>query len=152
MNVTLRFVTCSDFVSRMIRDAEDFWASHVEAVTALAQPGYLGAHANGGVLVRPIGYDKATLVREEFKQIPCDDATQLAFETFLLNHVGQPYDFDAILGFVLRGDCHRKEHAICSALLVDALQSVGLLPKISIPSWEISPRDLHIMLESKYRG
>ena len=143
MTVRLRFVTCNDQVSALIRWAEDFWASHVEAVV---DEGYLGAHADGGVLVRPVGYDRAILVREEFVDVPADAAAAEAFEHYLRAHLGEPYDFAAIFGFVLRDDMHAKEHAICSALQTDALIASRLARDLPLPSYQISPRDLRLYL------
>lgn len=63
----IRFVTCSDLVSSLIRDREgpanpaclSFTPSHVEVAdfaTPDGKPGYLGAHDVGGIMVRPVGY------------------------------------------------------------------------------------------------
>lgn len=139
--IRLRFVTCDDQVSALIRWAEDFWASHVEAVVA---EGYLGAHADGGVLVRPVGYDKDILVREEFVDVPAPASVTARFEQYLRGHVGEPYDFAAIFGFVLRDDMHAKEHAICSALQTDALIECGIAKDLPMPTYQISPRDLRL--------
>jgi hypothetical protein len=62
-NIRLRFVTCRDPISAGIRLRENFWASHVEAVTPQGQ--YLGAHADGGVQARAPGYDAAILQHEQ---------------------------------------------------------------------------------------
>jgi hypothetical protein len=147
VTISLRFVTCNDPVSAAIRWAEDYWASHVEAVLP---DGYLGAHANGGTLVRPKGYDKSTLLREAFVTIPADDVMTAKWETFLRSKVGTPYDFSAILGFVLRDALHQKGHCICSALQNQALQACEFWSAPSaIPSSETSPRDLMIKLSGR---
>lgn len=142
--IVLRFVTCEDLVSRMIREAEDFWTSHVEAVVP---EGYLGAHDNGGVQIRPIGYDKETLIKEEFVTLIADDAMSAKFDRYIRSHINEPYDFAAILGFVLRTDMHEKSHAICSAFILEALQDCGWFKFESpVPSYQVSPRDLYLRL------
>jgi hypothetical protein len=141
--IRLRFVTCDDQISALIRWAEDFWASHVEAVVP---EGYLGAHADGGVAIRPVGYDQAILAREEFVDLPAGPSVTAHFEKYLRGHIGEPYDFDAIFGFVLRDDMHAKAHAICSALQTDALIECGIAKDLPLPSYQISPRDLRLYL------
>jgi hypothetical protein len=141
--IRLRFVTCNDQISALIRWAEDDWRSHVEAVLP---EGYLGAHAQGGVQVRPVGYDRTILIREEFVDVPADPAVARRFEAYLRAHVGEPYDFAAILGFMLRDDMHAKAHAICSALQVEALADCGVARDLPLPSCQISPRDLRLYL------
>ena len=71
-NIRLRFVTCRDPISEGIRLRENFWASHVEAVTPLgAGPQkYLGAHCDGGVQARDVGYDAKVLQQELFVDLP----------------------------------------------------------------------------------
>lgn len=144
--IRLRFVTCNDAISDMIRWAEDDWRSHVEAVLP---DGYLGAHADGGVQVRPVGYDQAILVRDEFVDLPASPDQARDWEAYLRAHVGEPYDFAAILGFVLRDDMHAKAHAICSALQTDALLAGKLAHDLPLPSYQISPRDLRLYLAGR---
>lgn len=144
--IRLRFVTCNDTLSMAIRWAEDFWASHVEAVLP---DGYLGAHADGGVLVRPVGYDQAILRREEFVEINTDALTALNWEAWLRTKIGTPYDFSAILGIVVRAELGERGHVICSALQTEALRVCGLAKDFPLPSAEISPRDLRIFLAGK---
>jgi len=143
MPIRLRFVTCNDPISALIRWAEDDWRSHVEAVVP---EGYLGAHAQGGVQIRPKGYDNAIMIREELVDVPADSAAARRFESYLRDHIGEPYDFAAILGFVLRDDMHAKAHAICSALQTEALIFSGLVRDLPLPSYQISPRDLRLYL------
>lgn len=144
--IQLRFVTCKDPLSEAIRWAEDFWASHVEAVVS---GGYLGAHADGGVMIRPVGYDSATLLREEFVDIAVDPVTAAKWELWLRGKIGTPYDFSAILGIVVRAELGERGHVICSALQTEAL--VVNLPVTDFPleSAEISPRDLRLFLAGR---
>jgi hypothetical protein len=143
MSIRLRFVTCNDPLSAAIRWAEDFWASHVEAVLP---DGYLGAHADGGVQIRPVGYDRATMIREEFVDLPCDQATADRWEAWLRGKIGTPYDFAAILGIVVRAELGQRGHIICSALQTEAMVVNLPIPDFPLESAEISPRDLRLFL------
>src|SRR5271155_3941042 len=97
-SIRLRFVTCDDLVSSMIRDRAGtvmpFPPSHVEAVVP---EGYLGAHDVGGVAIRPVGYDRATLLHELFVDVPADPAQAQTFDTFIRAKIGAPYDWQAIV-------------------------------------------------------
>lgn len=139
----LRFVAQKTLVSAGIRFEEDFWASHVEAVLS---DGYLGAHAEGGTQLRPVGYDKATLLREEFVDIPCTPEQDKAWEAFLRSKIGTPYDFSAILGIVLKVQIGSQNRLICSALQMQALISSGRVKSIPLPVEEISPRDVRLFI------
>jgi hypothetical protein len=157
--VRVRFVTCSDIVSSLIRDCEGpmapwvkFTPSHVElAGFALPDgtPGYLGAHDQGGVMIRPVGYDKATLTGELLVDVPLpDEAAAIAFAR---SKIGTPYDFGAILGFLVFKDLHQDKHAICSAY-VTAVLTVGKLFTGALarePS-QIDPADLLFLLSGRF--
>lgn len=143
----IRFCTCHDLASQAIRIAEDFWASHCEAVLP---DGYLGAHPVGGVLLRPIGYDKATLARESFVDLPADAVTAAAWDKALRSKIGEPYDFAAILGIALRAGMHVKGHSICSAFLDRAADACGWWQGAHcIAPYELTPRDLMVRLSGR---
>lgn len=147
--ICLRFVTCNDPISYLIRTAENFWASHVEAVLPDGA-GYLGAHADGGVQIRPLAYDKDTMTRQLFVAMTASDAVTEAFYDGLKSHIGEPYDFSAILGFVARTNLHSKQHAICSALQALELEKSGFFPGVLCrPPHEISPADLLLILTGR---
>jgi hypothetical protein len=70
-----------------------------------------------------------------------------AFYAGLQKHIGEPYDFAAILGFVTGDDLHTKQHAICSALQVLELTRSKLFPfPLVRPPHEIDPADLLLVL------
>jgi hypothetical protein len=145
----LRFVTCSDMVSSMIRDregeVEPFTPSHVE----IAVPeGYLGAHYDGGVQIRPVGYDKADLLHEVFVDVA--GADEAAGEAWARGRIGAPYDWDAILDFVLPLRDHEGKHLICSAFATLAcIKSRAFRFPLACPPHAISPRDLFLMLSAR---
>lgn len=141
--IKLRFVTTSSPLSAAIRFAEDYRFSHVDAVT---DNGYLGAHADGGVLERPFDYDKGSWTAQAFWSLSCSDLGLESWQAYLRGRIGRPYDFAAILGFVLRDGLHDKLHVICSALQTMALREIGVFGfPLAVPAHETSPRDLAMM-------
>lgn len=156
----LRFVQGSGFISEAIilqeKTALPFSPSHVEALTPDGQF-YLGAHISGGVMKRPVGYDKATTVHELLLDLGAarnvtDSATwqDARFFDFLDGHLGEPYDWLSIGGFVIPEHLHLPNHAICSALQTLALRDCGWLAwPIARPAHLVSPADLLTMISAR---
>ena len=148
--IRLRFVCGRDAVSLAIRARENFPFSHAEAVTP--QGRYLGAHADGGVAARAPGYDAAWLERELFVELAETAPGQAeAFYAFLERHIGEPYDFESILGFLLPGVAlHEAQHVICSAFVTLGLRQCGwFAAPLCEPAHKISPRDLLLMISAR---
>ena len=161
--IRLRFVSGNDKISMGIRLRESFPFNHVEAVTPAGL--YLGAHADGGVQARAPGYDLAWLERELFVDLPNlartfpshspfvgpDPDTQAdEFYVFLDRHLGEPYDFKSILGFLVPLDLHQSGHVICSALQTLGLRQCGWFAAPLVePAHKISPRDLLLMISGR---
>jgi hypothetical protein len=149
-NIRLRFVTCHDEISAGIRLRENFWASHVEAVTP--QGKYLGAHCDGGVQARAVGYDARTLQQELFVDLAETAPGQAdEFYAFLNRHIGEPYDFKSILGFLIpEVSAHQPQHIICSALQALALrQCEWFATPLIEPAHKITPRDLLLIISGR---
>ena len=152
MSIKIRFVTGSDIVSGLIRlqagVATPFTPSHVECVSQDGKS-YIGAHPQGGVSARPIGYDapfKAELIVELPVVAP---AVEADFYSFVNSKLGTPYDWAAIVGFLPGLDLHDRRHAICSAFIAAALQHCGYFPgHLAAPPHHISPRDLLLAISS----
>jgi hypothetical protein len=144
--IVLRFVTCNDLVSRVIRGGElGFWASHVEAVTP--DNCYLGAHADGGVQKRPHDYDVGHWTKQVFVSIPVSMAQETAFWAFLYSQIGAPYDMAAI-GDLAEGvitplfGAEKQQKWICSSLQVQALITAGVIKSAAATVRLTTPRDL----------
>ena len=158
--ITLRFVTGNDLVSRLIRMqagiSMPFTPSHVEAPSPDGRF-YIGAHFDGGVVARPIGYDDDQLMTlangsrsERLIELPAADPQEAAFHAFVQSKIGEPYDWKAIIGF-LEPDIHQHEldHIICSAFMTAALRACGYFPRpLTVPFHRISPRDLFLILST----
>jgi uncharacterized protein YycO len=150
--INIRFVTGNDFISNAIRTGErDGWATHAEAV--LADGSLLGAHIDGGVQIRPAGYDKATMTRELVVRLEVSANTSLPAETlfydFLRAQVGKPYDVTAIAGLAFDRNWREDDSWFCSELMAAALETCGYLPALSATDNHISPRDLLLVLSGR---
>jgi hypothetical protein len=153
MSITIRFVQGTAFSSRLIvaqeKTAMPFTPSHVEALTPDGL-WYLGAHDDGGVQKRPLGYDKAAMAHELLLSLDTTPEQDAAFWKFLEGHIGEPYDWKAILGFIIPGHEHLAGHAICSALITLALRACGWLQwPIAAPAHLVDPRDLLLIISGR---
>lgn len=143
----IRFVQGNEASSKLIvlreGSASPFTPSHVELKVAT---GYLGAMLQGGVAIRPVGYDKGTIAGEFFVTVPCDAAK---VEAYARSKLGTPYDWKAIVDFVVPLGWNQPDDFICSSLMALALMVGGAFAgSLCVPSWQISPRDLLLTLSA----
>lgn len=151
MTIRLRFVAGRDDVSLAIilrsQVAMPFTPSHVECV--MPDGKYAGQHFHGGMAARDPGYDKAYLSHELFVELPASGEQCAAFYAGAAASLGQPYDWQAILGYVVPGHFHDINHAICSAKMLLLLRACGFLRwPVAVPAHLVSPRDLLLMLSA----
>jgi hypothetical protein len=150
--IQLRFVRsiglASDAIVALQKTALPFSPSHVEAVTP--DGFYLGAHFDGGVQKRPKDYDAGKFSHELFLTLDATDEQSAAFYKFLDGHIGETYDWRAILGFLIPNHEHIPNHAICSALISLALRACGWFQwPLAAPAHLIDPRDLLLIISSR---
>ena len=160
--IRIRFVTGNDPLSALIRSQAGvcmpFTPSHAEC---LSQDGqfYIGAHFDGGVKARRIGYDASSLMKladgrksERIVALPCSVAQEAAFYGFVTSKIDQPYGWKAIFGFIAPDlHLHLLDHSICSALMIAGLRAKGceIFPwPLTVPFHHVTPRDLLLMLSS----
>lgn len=157
----IRFVTGTGAVSAGIRAFEHLWRddgwlpTHAEVL--MPDGTLLGAHLEGGVQARPVGYDKATMTREMFVDLPfgaCIDISagssrqfeidrmEAKFYGFLRAQLGKPYDMTAIAAFVFDRDWRQADSWFCSELVAAALEECSYLPKLISPTNRITPSGL----------
>lgn len=126
-----------------------FTPSHVEALTVDGKF-YLGAHSDGGVMKRPVGYDKDMTAHELLLTLDATPEQDAAFWKFLESHIGEPYDWSAIFGFVLPEHEHVFEHVICSALMTLGLRACNWFASpLAAPAHLIDPRDLLLLISGR---
>lgn len=152
MPIIIRFVRstglASDGIVALEKTAMPFTPSHVEAVTP--DGFYLGAHFEGGVQKRPKDYDAGQFSHELFLTLDATDAQATTFYKFLDAHIGELYDWRAILGFLLPEHEHIPNHAICSALIALALRACDWFAwPLAAPAHLIDPRDLLLTISGR---
>lgn len=158
--IRIRFVTCDDPISAAIRlqagICMPFTPSHTEALTPDGKS-YIGAHAQGGVAAKPVGYDADQLMTlpsgkksKAIVSLPSTDEQEAAFYAFLQSKIGEPYDWGAILDFADPDlNLHAPDHIICSALQSYALRKAEWFQwPLTVPFHHISPRDLFLSLST----
>jgi hypothetical protein len=144
----LRFVTGHDIVSKIIHIGErDGWPTHVE--TVLPDGGLLGAHADGGVMIRKAGYDSASLKKELIVDIPAPPKVDERFHNFCYEQLGAPYDWRAIFGLWLGHEWRDPNRWFCSELMARALEVSGYFMPLASVVYHISPRDLLLAISSR---
>ena len=112
MSTELRFTrTPGNFVSESIRAFTRSDWSHVEYKFA---DGYLGAHIDGGVLLRPFDYDPKC----EFliARVDCSPEVSARVEAAVRSEIGKPYDLTALCGILAWRDWHKMGAWFCSEL------------------------------------
>src|SRR5579859_5137381 len=151
--IRIRFVTCNDEVSRLIRlqagICVPFTPSHVECVSQDGKS-YIGQHFDGGMQARPAGYDAALLKSEKIVDLDVAATQEASFYAFVNEKIGQPYDWKSIISFIDPAwNLHELNHLICSAMMTAALRACGFFPiPLTVPFHHISPRDLFLVLSS----
>jgi hypothetical protein len=146
------------------KTAMPFTPSHVEALTPDGKF-YIGAHMDGGVMARPVGYDAGQIAKLPdgydkafFPDGLCDLRLDLCtsqdqdamFQKFMTSHIGEPYDWKAIIGFLLPEHLHLPNHAICSALVTLALRDCKYFQwRLAAPAHLVDPRDLLLMISTR---
>lgn len=145
--IRVRFVRYTDLSSLAIRFfTYGFWATHAEAI--LPDGRMVGAHFEG-VVVKPPGWDDGCFSRELVLELDVKPATADRFHRFMLDQVGKPYDFSAVLSFVARRNWHSPDRWFCSELVAAALMKCGYLRPLAVEANRISPRDLLLILSGK---
>lgn len=149
MTIKFRFVTGNDVISNAIRAGEyGFWATHVEAL--MPDGTLLGAHTDGGVQARPLGYDAGMRTQELLVELPATDSQERIFGVFLTSQLGRPYDHTAIAGLVLGRNWRERDSWFCSELQAAALEQCGWFEgELAEEVNHITPRDLLLILTAR---
>lgn len=130
--ITLQFSTQQKPGSWLIRKFTWSDFSHVDFVLPDGQ--LLGARGDGGVQIRrPEPFHRAARFTVD---APC----------YVLDHaksqIGKPYDWGAIMGFVVKHDWQDKNAWFCSELVAWSFQAAGVPLLRSRELYRITPRDL----------
>ena len=132
--ITFRNITEAGITSALIR----FWSrsaySHSEVwcpphAVGNKEAGWLGARFSGGVQVRPPDYCVPTA--SDIVHVSLDVQEELLFWDFLKSQLGKPYDWLAIVSFVVRFRMRLKNHWFCSELMNSAMEATKHYPSIA---------------------
>lgn len=120
--------------------------SHTEMLSR-DRKSFIGAHIDGGIQARPIGYDAGKFKSELLLDLgPEGDAAAYAY---MESKIGEPYDWHSIIDFLLPINWHEYNHVICSAFMTLTLRKKLFFPKpVAAPAHMISPRDLLLMVSA----
>jgi hypothetical protein len=122
--------------------------SHTEMLSRDGKS-YLGARLDGGFSAKPVGYDAGQFDKELLIDLgpENDDAAYAYLESIM----GQPYDWTAIIDYLLPTDWHQMHHLICSAAMTLTLRKkLTLRWPIAVPAHLVNPRDLLFGLSFLY--
>lgn len=147
MKVQIQLATEAGIGSALIRwlGWDDY--SHVDVVlpvgtqlNGLDCSGHLlGARLSGGVRVRPPGYKKFTRTARYELEV---EASALGW---LFSQLGKPYDWRAIVNFVLHRKGLRKPGAwICSELVEEFAAKGGNQLLNTLKVWRVTPGDIEL--------
>jgi uncharacterized protein YycO len=111
----------------------------------------LGAHMNGGVMIREPGYDSDwKRAREEVFTLVAGADQQKSFWSFLRKQVGKPYDMTAIAGIAFGREWQKADSWYCSELIAAALAACGWFPfPLASDIAKITPRDLLLLISAR---
>jgi hypothetical protein len=152
--VTIRFATddstASNFIKLQAGICMPFTPVHVEALSRNGEC-YIGQHLDGGMQARPIGYDKDEPGRrDKLVPISCSQDEYDAFHRYCESHLGDAYDWKAIVSYIdLMDNMHTARASICSAIMTLALRAASIFPwPLTVPAHHINPRDLFLILST----
>jgi uncharacterized protein YycO len=144
MTISLQFVTQKSLGSSLIRWGTHSDFSHVDVV--LFDGRLLGARndtAVPGVCIRPANY--APFTRRQTVIVPTQE--DRAFYSFLVDQLGKPYDWKAIVGFAVDRNWRDPDSWFCSELVAAALEAAKIV-KVQTPANRISPNDVFLLAAS----
>ena len=148
--IVMQFAGSSSLTSRLIAwyDHGDF--AHVD--TVLPDGTLLGARDDvmdgcpAGVQIRPAGYQQGYTIKRV--SLPCTDAQQAAYYSFVTAQIGKKYDETAIAAFMVGRDWRSPDSWFCSELCAAALEESGVVPALSAPCSKVAPDDLLLVLSA----
>lgn len=141
--IVLRFSSTNSIGAKLIKFGTWSWCSHVDI--ELPNGKCIGALPHGGVQIRSNDYDKDEADRIERYCIETSLVDEQKIYDFAKSQIGKPYDFSAILGFVVRENWESPNKWFCSEFVESTLRQVdcGLI-RTTYDAWRITPKDLLI--------
>lgn len=147
MACQLQFVCENAISSRAIAWFSQGHFSHVDACYDGALLGARHDRVGGvsaGVQIRKPDY--LPFSRRVVFEIPSTRSQTTTWRKFLNSQLGKPYDSMAIWGFVTGRDWREDDSWICSELQAAALEASGIVGKLFVPAYKITPNALAFAL------
>jgi uncharacterized protein YycO len=144
--LTIRFVTSDDIISGLIR--EKTWSQYSHCEFVLDDGTTLGAHADGGVKIRPAAY--AVFTATKIIHLTVTDEQKAAVLAFATAQIGKPYDMAAIAGIVAHRDWRSPDKWFCSELVAAALEAGKVIDPIDLNIDRVVPRDVLMFLTAMF--
>jgi hypothetical protein len=143
--ITLRFVTSKGIAADLIARGQlgVRFPTHVE--WRMDNGSLLGAHLDGGVMIRPQGYDDATLETEHYVNVPCTDQQRADFVAFLTGQLGKPYDATAIAALAagaltgIERDWRSPDSWFCSEVDCTGFEQAHIIPALPVAAQIVTP-------------
>jgi len=85
--------------------------------------GYLGAHLDGGVQLRPFDYDKKCQFL--LAHVDCSPEISAKVIEYARSQIGKPYDWTSLVGFMVHRDWRSPDSWFCSDLVAWCFESAG---------------------------
>lgn len=148
-SLSLRFVTSTGPASKLISRGQlgSSYPTHVE--WRMDDGRFLGAHLEGGVMIRATDYDAQEWLRQQVIDVPCSDTQLAAAASFLRGEIGKSYDFDAIAAmaagamFGLEREWRAPNSWFCSELIARALEVAGIVHPLPVNLNHVTPLMLY---------
>ena len=136
--ITLQFTGTDTWASDTVGWYTRSVFTHVDVV--LDDGRLLGARINGGVQIRPRDYQKILFVQRYRTTLSV--AGEHDFHLALLEQIGKPYDWTAVLGLVMNRNWRQTDRWFCSELVAWAFEKAGT-PLLRVDNNDkVTPRDL----------
>ena len=142
-DLIVRFVAEKGFISAAIKYVTFSDFSHVEI--GLPDGRWMGAHASGGVQIRPANY--MTPIFERVYAVPIMQAEYDAAMNYAYSQIGTRYSFMDIAGILFRARLSKSPKGlICSWFVMDCIRAAGLQPLnvLGQYNYKVTPTMLHL--------
>lgn len=144
--IVLQFAASDSLGGHLIQWYGHGWCSHVDSV--LPDGRLLGARYEGGVLIRPPGYTEFT--RTLVVTLPTTAEVVAAYDAFLAEQLGKPYDSEGIFDFVTGRDWRSDGTWFCSELVGRGLEVAKYFAfPLATPANKLTPPDLLLALSAR---
>lgn len=99
-----------------------------------------------GVEIRPAGYE--TWKRRSVMRLACTERQASHARSFLRKQIGCGYDKADIWGFILGREMKTEGEWVCSAVQLEMMETVGLIPRMHVTPQQCPPNMLFSVINA----